>query len=102
MPEMPHAGERHGDPGRVGGGDDVGVAHRAAGLDHRCRARLDRRDEPVGEGEEGVGGDDRTLRAGRRQPGGARGVGRLRAAIIAESTRDICPAPTPTVTPSRA
>ncbi len=27
MPEMPHAGEHHRQPGCVGGGDDFGVAH---------------------------------------------------------------------------
>src|SRR5271170_4484345 len=66
MPEMSRAREDHRDPGRVGGGDHFGVAQRAAGLDHGGRARLDRRDEPVGEGEERVGGYDRA--DGRRRP----------------------------------
>ena len=34
MSEMPDAREYHGDAGLVGGGDDLGVAHAAAGLDH--------------------------------------------------------------------
>ena len=70
MPEMPHAGEHHGDAVRVGGGDHVVVAHRAARLDDRRGAGLDGRQQAVGEGEEGVGGDDRALgqaaRRGRR------------------------------------
>src|SRR5690606_4666516 len=33
VPEMPDAGEHHGDAVGVGGGDDFVVAHRAAGLD---------------------------------------------------------------------
>ena len=61
MPEVPAPREHHGEPGLVGGADDLVVAHRAAGLDHRRRAGLGRRQEPVGEGEEGVGGDDRAL-----------------------------------------
>ena len=68
--EVPHPGERHGDPGRIGGGDHLGVAQRAAGLDDRRRARLDRRHEAVGEGEEGVRGDDRALACAR--PAGRR------------------------------
>ena len=40
---MADAGERHGDAPFVGGGDHLLVAHRAARLDHRGGARLDRR-----------------------------------------------------------
>src|SRR3546814_19221766 len=35
VPEMPAAGEHHGDAMFVGRGDHFVVAHRAAGLDHR-------------------------------------------------------------------
>ena len=42
MPEMPHAGEHHRHAVLVGGGDHLVVAHRAAGLDHRGGAGLDR------------------------------------------------------------
>jgi len=35
MPEMPDAGEHHGDAVLVGGLDHLVVAHRSAGLDHR-------------------------------------------------------------------
>ena len=70
MPEMPHAGEHHRDARRVGRRDHLGVAQRPAGLDHRRRAGLDRRQQPVREREERVGGDDRALRsaASRRSP----------------------------------
>src|SRR5690606_877433 len=45
MPEMSRPGEHHGDAGVVGSLDHLVVAHRAAGLDHRGRARLDRDQE---------------------------------------------------------
>src|SRR5689334_6635523 len=34
VPEVAHAGENHREAGLIGGGDDLVVAHRAAGLDH--------------------------------------------------------------------
>src|SRR5690606_6846463 len=37
--EVTHAGEHHGDAVLVGRGDHLGVAHRAARLDHRLDAR---------------------------------------------------------------
>ena len=43
MAEMAHAGQDHGQAGLVGGGDDLRVAHGAAGLDHRRGAGLRRR-----------------------------------------------------------
>ena len=43
--EVPHPGEQHRQPGLVGGGDDFVVADRAAGLDHRRGAGLDRRQQ---------------------------------------------------------
>ena len=61
MPEMPDAGEHHGDAVLVGGGDHLVVAHRAARLDDRRRAGLDRRQQPVGEGEERVRRDHRAF-----------------------------------------
>src|SRR6266481_3555756 len=61
MAEMPHAGEHHSDVVVVGGPDHVGVAHRAAGLDHGGGAGLDGDQKAVGEGKEGVGGNDRSL-----------------------------------------
>ena len=41
MPEMPHDGQHHGDPGAVGSGDDLGVAHGPAGLDRGGSTRGD-------------------------------------------------------------
>src|SRR5688572_21664359 len=55
--KVAHAGEEHGEAGLVGGGDHFLVADRAAGLDHGRGAGLDRGEEAVGEGEEGVRGD---------------------------------------------
>jgi len=37
---MPHAGEHHGHPAFIGGGNDFCVAHRAPRLNRRGRARL--------------------------------------------------------------
>ena len=49
--------EHHADAGRVGGFDDLVVAHRAARLDDRGDARVDRELRAVGEREERVGGE---------------------------------------------
>src|SRR5712671_1812359 len=64
VPEVADAGEHHRDAGGVGGGNDFGVAARAAGLDRRGGAGGDRRFEPVGERVESVRGDHRAM--GRR------------------------------------
>ena len=57
----------------VGDCDHVRVAHRSAGLDDRGRAGFNRRNEAVGEREEGVGGDDRASRARLGPTGDRRG-----------------------------
>jgi len=49
MPEMPDAGEHHGDAGVVGGLDHFIVADRSAGLDHRSSAGFDSDQQPIGE-----------------------------------------------------
>src|SRR5262249_26270878 len=54
MPEMSCVREHHRDAVVVGGLDHLVVAHGAAGLDHGGRARLDRGEKAVGEGEERV------------------------------------------------
>src|SRR5436190_4141923 len=54
MPEMPDAGEHHGDAVIVGGLDDFVVAHRTAGLDHRGGAGFDRNQQAIGERQERV------------------------------------------------
>ena len=97
MPKMPRAGKDHGDAVLVGGLDHLFVAHRPAGLDHRGRAGLDGDEEAVGEREEGVGGDHRSLGRGSSRPAACAASAALRAAMRAESTRLICPAPMPTV-----
>src|SRR6266478_4982333 len=68
MPKMPHPGEDHRHAVRIGGGDDLVVAFRAARLDHRGGARLGAGEETVGEGEEGVRGDDAASRRGLGEP----------------------------------
>src|SRR3546814_7149286 len=60
VPEMPHAGKHHRQPGVVRRRDHLVVADRAARLDHAGGARLDRRQQAVGNGEEGVAGDRRS------------------------------------------
>ena len=102
VPEVPHSGEHHRQARLVGGGDHFVVADRAARLDHRGRAGLDRGEQAVGEGEEGVRGD---RRADRARLGPAVRLGRflgLGAAMRALSRRFIWPAPMPAVTPSLA
>src|SRR5690606_32302830 len=56
VPEMPLAGQDHGQALLVGRRDDLFVADRSAGLDDRGGAGVGRRVEPVAEGEEGVAG----------------------------------------------
>ncbi len=97
MPEVANAGKDHREALLIGGGDHLRVAERPARLDHGGRAGFRRGEEPVGEGKERVGCDDRAF--GQRL-GGASAA--LIAAMRAESTRLICPAPMPTVAPSFA
>src|SRR5690606_28461826 len=56
MAEMAHAGEYHGEAVLVGRGDDLGVALRAARLDHRGDAELRRDVDTVAKREESVRG----------------------------------------------
>ena len=56
MPEVAFAGEDHGDPGGVGGGDDGGVVDRAAGLDDGADPGPGGDLDAVGIGEEAVAG----------------------------------------------
>ena len=57
VPEVAHAGEQHREAVLVGRGDDLLVAHRAARLDDRDRARLGEHVDAVAEREERVGRD---------------------------------------------
>ena len=59
MPEVAHAGHDHGDAGGVGGGDHLVVAHGTARLDDGRGAGGNQGLKAIGEGEEGVRGDDR-------------------------------------------
>ena len=59
--EMPHAAEHHGHAALVGGGDHLGVAHRAAGLDDAGGAVVDHHVQPIAEREERVAGHGRAL-----------------------------------------
>src|SRR5918992_917412 len=61
VPEMPHAGEEHGDAALVGGGNHFGVAHAAAGLDHRRCAGVGERVQAAAEREERVRRGDAAL-----------------------------------------
>ena len=103
MPEVAHAGEDHGKALVVGGGDHFLVAHRAARLDDGGGAGFGGRKQPVGEREEGVRGDDRAARQRlARSPLAVAASAAFSAAMRAESTRLIWPAPMPTVAPSLA
>ncbi len=57
MAEVAHAGEQHCQARLVGRGDHFVIPDRAAGLDHRRRARFGRGKQAVGEREEGIGRD---------------------------------------------
>src|ERR671912_1296849 len=61
MAEMPRAGEHHGDPVIFRRLDHFVVTDRAAGLDHRRGAGLDRNQQSVREREERIGGHDGAL-----------------------------------------
>ena len=62
MPEMAHAGEDHGEAVLVRRGDHLGIALRAAGLDHGGDAVHRGSVEPVAEREERIGGHHGALR----------------------------------------
>ena len=87
MPEMPHAGEHHGDAGVVGGLDHLVVAHRAAGLDDGGGAGLDRHQQTVGERKERVRRDHRAL---RQRLGEAQFLGGVLAPCARRCARSRC------------
>jgi hypothetical protein len=57
MPEVAHPGEDHGKALFIRRRDHLVVADRAARLDDGGGARFGRRQQAIGEGEEGVGGN---------------------------------------------
>src|SRR3954468_23446194 len=61
MPEVAHAGEQHGHAALVSGGDHLGVAHAAAGLDDRGCAGVNDDIDAVAERKERVRGHRRSL-----------------------------------------
>jgi hypothetical protein len=95
MAEVPHAGEHHRHAVLVGGGDDLLVAHRAAGLDDRRDAVVAALSMPSRNGKKA----SEAITAPRTS---RPACSALMAAMRAELTRLICPAPTPTVCRSRA
>jgi hypothetical protein len=84
------AAYRHGDSGFIRRGDHLCVADRAAGLDDGFRPGGDGGFQAIGEGEEGVGGDGAVCKIEFRRLA-------FQAAMRAESTRFIWPAPMPIV-----
>ncbi len=62
VPEMTPSGEDHRHPVRVRGRDELGIAHRASGLNHRPDADLRRLLQTVAERQEGIGGHHRALK----------------------------------------
>ena len=65
VPEMPRPGEDHRQAVLVAGGDHLGVAARAAGLDDGRDAGRGGAVDRIVEREEGVGGQHRAARPGR-------------------------------------
>ena len=88
--EVARPGHEHRAAGGVDGGNDLGVAHRAAGLDERGRRRPRGRPRPRRR-------TGRTRPTRRRRPQGGRArIGRaLSTAPRAASTRDVWPEPIP-------
>ena len=76
--KMAHACEGHRETAFIGGGNYLVVSNRAARLNHAGRARIRRRDEPVGERKEGVASDGAPLYGETRlvslPDGDARGI----------------------------
>ena len=95
VPEVAHAGEHHRQPGVVRRRDHLVVADRSARLDHRGGARLDRRQQPVGEGEERVRRDRRADRA-RLAPA------RLVGGVLRLPARRCAPTPAGSSAPRRS
>ena len=103
MPEVAHAGEHHRHAALVGGGDHLLVAHRAARLDHRRGAGLGAASRPSAKGKKASEATTEPLVRGSASAGRLRAPPRaFQAAMRAESTRLIWPAPMPTVAPSLA
>ena len=88
---MAHAGENHRDPVLVGRRDDLGIAQRAARLNHGLDAEFGGGVQPVAERKERIRGQRRAL---QRQAGSSAA---FIAAILLLTTRLIWPAPMPTV-----
>jgi hypothetical protein len=92
VPEVADAGEDHGDAQAVGRRHHFGIAHAPAGLNEGGGAVLDGFLDAIGEGE----------KASEATTVPATGSTAFMAPSLTESTRLICPAPTPTVCPARA
>jgi hypothetical protein len=95
MPEMADSGEDHRKPPLVGRSDHLIIAHRSAGLDGCGSPRFGCRDETVGEREKGIRATAEPWRSSPASPA-------FQTAIFELSTRDIWPAPIPSVRPSPA
>ena len=91
MPEMPHAGEHHGDAVIVGGLDDFIVTYRTARLDHGGGAGLDAANMPSANGKNASDATTEPLVSGSASFSSVAASCALRAAIRAESTRLIWP-----------
>ena len=90
MPEVAVASEDHRHAFVVRGLDDLGVAHGSTGLDRSGGASLGGGDESVGEWEKGVTANDAAFERKARSWA-------FQTAMREASTRDIWPAPIPSV-----
>ena len=83
MTEVPGTGEDHGQPGRVGGCDDLFITQGTTRLDYRRYPCVDQGTDPIGEGKKRVGRRNSTPDI---QPGFCRfadgEVGRIHAAPL--------------------
>ena len=69
VPEMPHPGKHHRQPGRIRRRDHLRIADRPARLDYRRRPGRNRDFQPIREREEGVGRHHTAPGQPLRQPG---------------------------------
>ena len=88
MQEVADAGKDHGQAEAVGGGDDVGIADRAARLNHSGGAGFGGFFDAVGEGKERVGSHDRA--GGKIAPSSRRSHG-IDAAHLACTEPNVAP-----------
>ena len=102
MLKVAYSGQNHRQSAFICRFNNLIITDRTAGLNDSRYTSLRRGNKSVGKGEKRIRGDNRAFGEGIGQSSLFRGLSGLQAAIRAESTRLICPAPIPAVAPSLA